>query len=624
MAYTSILMLAITAAKRAGELLRSDFHLTGGPRGRGDHADADGEAEAVIRECLRLGTPEFGIVGEELSAENTQPSDLDNHVWLVDPNDGTASYLKGYRGSAVSIALLRAGRPVLGVVFAFAAPQDEGDLITWAEGEPLTRNGKTVIHPGWATQLEAGHTVLVSQSADNNAAANLEMVKPARFRTMPSIAYRLALAAVGEAQAAVSLNGPCGWDYAAGHALLRAVGGELFDSRGQPVQYDLVGNGRCGQWCFGGSPTICPSLAASDWHSVFRVPPRDLADFDLCQPKAGRAISDAGLLARAHGCLLGQLAGDALGGIVEFASSEQIKRQYLSGVRELVDGGHWNTLAGQPTDDSELALILARSLVHEGRFDLPSIAQAYVAWYKSRPFDMGSTTRQSLGKAAATRTNKDVSQVASEAASTTSQANGALMRISPLALFGYRRPSSELIEWARLDARLTHAHPVCQDASAAFVLAIQIALSRSASPVEVFELSLRQAKQQKLDSDVIATLEAAKHGKPIDYLEHMGWVRIALQNAFYQLLYSESLESSIVDTIMQGGDTDTNAAIAGALLGAVHGLSAVPMQWQDRVLTCRPIAGLTSTRHPRPRPFWPVDALVLAEHLLTADRHDAG
>lgn len=75
---------------------------------------------------------------------------------------------------------------------------------------------------------------------------------------------------------------------------------------------------------------------------------------------------DAGSLSRAQGCLLGQVAGDALGSLVEFQSPEEIRRTYPSGVRDLMDGGTWNTLAGQPTDDSEMALMLARSLVKEG------------------------------------------------------------------------------------------------------------------------------------------------------------------------------------------------------------------------------------------------------------------
>ena len=66
-------------------------------------------------------------------------------IWLVDPNDGTRDYLVGRRGSAVSIGLLRDRRPVLGVVFAFGYPDDDGDLFAWAEGcGPVTRNGRPV------------------------------------------------------------------------------------------------------------------------------------------------------------------------------------------------------------------------------------------------------------------------------------------------------------------------------------------------------------------------------------------------------------------------------------------------------------------------------------------------
>jgi ADP-ribosylglycohydrolase len=103
----------------------------------------------------------------------------------------------------------------------------------------------------------------------------------------------------------------------------------------------------------------------------------------------------------------------------------------------------------------------------------------------------------------------------------------------------------------------------------------------------------------------------------------MGWVRIAFQNAFFQLLHAPSLEEGVVDTVMQGGDTDTNAAIGGALLGAVHGAAAVPAQWCDRILTCRPQHGLAGVRRPRPMDFWPVDALVLAERLVVLGRRAA-
>ena len=69
-----------------------------------------------------------------------------------------------------------------------------------------------------------------------------------------------------------------------------------------------------------------------------------------------------GVLARAQGCLLGQLVGDSLGSLVEFESPEEVRSRYPHGVRDLADGGPFNLIAGQPTDDSEMALALARML----------------------------------------------------------------------------------------------------------------------------------------------------------------------------------------------------------------------------------------------------------------------
>lgn len=67
--------------------------------------------------------------------------------------------------------------------------------------------------------------------------------------------------------------------------------------------------------------------------------------------------------------------------------------------------------------------------------------------------------------------------------------------------------------------------------------------------------------------------DAAK-ATPADYVQHQGWVLVAFQNAVWQLLHAPSLEEGVVDTVMRGGDTDTNAAICGALLGAVYGREA--------------------------------------------------
>lgn len=80
-------------------------------------------------------------------------------------------------------------------------------------------------------------------------------------------------------------------------------------------------------------------------------------------------LRQAGMLVRGQGCILGQVAEDSLGSLVEFRSQEEIRREYPKGVRELADGGTWNTIAGQPTDDSEMALSPARMLADQGRYN---------------------------------------------------------------------------------------------------------------------------------------------------------------------------------------------------------------------------------------------------------------
>jgi ADP-ribosylglycohydrolase len=346
-------------------------------------------------------------------------------------------------------------------------------------------------------------------------------------------------------------------------------------------------------------------------------------------------VTDPGLLSRAHGCLLGQIAGDSLGSLVEFQSAEAIRQRYPGGVRTLADGGTWNTIAGQPTDDSELALALARTIVFSNGYDVEAAAWAYGYWYASSPFDVGATTARALRAVSAARSPgggarnpgpqspdrgalRGLAALAASAANAESQANGSLMRVSPLGIWGHALDPEALAEHARADSRLTHPNVVCQEACAAFVLGIAFAAESGAAPTAVYEHVVAWARRACRAPSVLDALLAAKDAPPADYLRNAGWVLVALQNAFYQLLHAPSLEEGVVATVTAGGDTDTNGAIAGALLGAVHGREALPPQWRRLVLTCRPVAGAPGIRTPRPQPFWPVDALEIAERLVLA------
>lgn len=610
--YRQALAVATEAALQAGVLLREEFHRTGGPSSPKGHCPADDTAEELIRERLLAAFPTWGYLGEETGARAA--AEGEPHIWLVDPNDGTRSFQKGMRGSAVSIALLRQGEPVLGVVYAFAAPDDGGDLFTWAEACPLTRQGIPVEIGSWTRCPDTQRIVLISQGADEHPEANLRCIAPMRYRAVPSIAYRLALVAAGEGVAGVSLNGPCCWDYAAGHALIKGAGGELIDQGGRPVRYGPGGRSvtHC---CLGGDPITVRSLRERPWNSVLdKSSTSKIAAGipSLVRLEPGAALKDAGLISRAQGCLLGQLAGDALGSLVEFKSGQTLRARYTGGVRAMDDGGTWNTMAGQPTDDSEMALMLARSLLTQGGYDMEAVALSYRFWYQSGPFDIGGTTRQALG---ATVGKECASKAAMASASRSSQANGSLMRVSPLGIYGHNLPSQTVADLARLDSSLTHPHPACQEASAVFAVAVARAVGRGGTSEEIYADTLYWARANCREGSVLDTLIRARLAAPDSYSNQSGWVLIALQNAFYQLIHAPNLEEGVVATIMAGGDTDTNAAIAGALLGAVHGREAIPRQWRTMVLSCRPVHGLSATKHPRPTVFWPVDAQELAERL---------
>jgi ADP-ribosylglycohydrolase len=269
-------------------------------------------------------------------------------------------------------------------------------------------------------------------------------------------------------------------------------------------------------------------------------------------------------------------------------------------------------MAGQPTDDSELGLTLARSLVRMGRYDAEDAASGYGRWYASGPFDCGNATRRAFAPAASAVSHK--AQAARDNADRINQSNGSLMRIAPVGVWA--RNPDEAAAMASEDSALSHPHPVCRVSCAAFAGAISAALA-GADRQGMVATALRIADAAGSEAAAVgAAIRRAAGGiRPVDFQRQMGWVLIALQNAFYHLAAGTAVEAALIETVGQGGDSDTNAAIAGALLGAADGRASLPVRWVMPVLTCRPDPGLHPAR-PRPVEFWPDDILDLTEALL--------
>jgi ADP-ribosylglycohydrolase len=193
------------------------------------------------------------------------------------------------------------------------------------------------------------------------------------------------------------------------------------------------------------------------------------------------------------------------------------------------------------------------------------------------------------------------------------------MRCSPIGIWA--RDAKEAASVAREDAALSHPHPVCQAASAAFVAAIATGIG--GGDREAMLGAAERVIPEPEAGPVRDCLTLARLGEgPDDFMHNQGWVLIAFQNAFRHLAIGTPIEDALIATVGEGGDTDTNAAICGALMGAAQGSAAIPVRWTMAVLACRPIAEVGATR-PRPARYWPDDVALLAEGLLMrASRSD--
>jgi ADP-ribosylglycohydrolase/fructose-1,6-bisphosphatase/inositol monophosphatase family enzyme len=567
----------VGAVEAQARLLVEEFHRPVGPRGHQGHCEVDREIEERLRESLQAILPGT-FAGEETGmSAGSKPG----YTWLVDPHDGTFEFMQGRRGSAISVALLRGTTPVLGVVCSPMSPDRGRDTIAWAEGSAIVRNGRAVTSDLSRQALYAGGYAWATASAALRPVSWSVAVAPARYIAMPSIAYRMARIAAGDGVVTASLHAVAEYDIAAGMALIGAANGVVLDAQGRDIV--LQGNAAARvSGLFAGAPQAAGQLAQFDWTRIEQEPRRE-PRVTLAFPK-----KNSPFLSRAHGVMLGQVIGDCLGSLVEHKTEVEIEKLFPGGVRELADGGPFHTIAGQPTDDSEMALTLARAILHHRGFERDRVLDAYREWLQTRPIDIGETTERGLLGLHTTE----------------SESNGSLMRVSPIGIWAAGDPA-RAADAARQDSALTHRNPACVEACAGFCAAIAAGVA-GAGRKEMVKAAAAHCTGPAHDAIL-------RNALPDTFAR--GWVITALQNAFYRLSSGAGLEESLVATVGCGGDTDTTAAIAGALLGALHGREAFPSRWVYPVLACRPLAEAAVPR-PRPMAYWPDDVLEIAEALL--------
>ncbi|MGZ6141997.1 MAG: ADP-ribosylglycohydrolase family protein [Myxococcales bacterium] len=280
--------------------------------------------------------------------------------------------------------------------------------------------------------------------------------------------------------------------------------------------------------------------------------------------------------ARFIGALLGAAAGEALG-----APHENRKAAEVGSPREITGGGIW--AAGEPTDDIDLTLVLLRSIVSRKKFDLDDVAHGLVKWFAGKPKDVGKLTRAALENLRAGEPATQSGAIAWEDSERKAAGNGSVMCCAPIGLLHVKNLDG-LADDAVAASRITHYDPRCVGACVGVATAVALLVRGGADAEEAVQRSATAAGAHS--DDALAAIERGALHKPSDLNvdgDDRGFVLRTLEIAFAALASATSLEEGLVAVVSRGGDTDTNACVAGALLGAKFGKSQVPDRWVGKL-----------------------------------------
>ncbi|WP_084759509.1 ADP-ribosylglycohydrolase family protein [Nocardia mangyaensis] len=281
------------------------------------------------------------------------------------------------------------------------------------------------------------------------------------------------------------------------------------------------------------------------------------------------AVQDAGFSDRVAGVLVGTAAGDALGAGYEFT------RPAPDAVIDMIGGGAFDWAPGEWTDDTSMALAVALAAMHGPGIDLDAVAAGFVRWYDSNPPDIGNQTRLVLSERPGS-----ARAMQAQAMSLTGRTggNGSLMRTAPVAL-AYLDDAEECIAAAGRIGLLTHHDEHAVEACKLWTYAVRHAVLEA--DFDGVRKYVSRSSHAEFWTD---RLDEAERGTPDDFANN-GWVVHALQTAWWAITTTESsgpehLPLALAACVRAGNDTDTTAAIAGGLLGARWGASAVPAPWR--------------------------------------------
>ncbi|MFF2326257.1 MULTISPECIES: ADP-ribosylglycohydrolase family protein [unclassified Streptomyces] len=274
---------------------------------------------------------------------------------------------------------------------------------------------------------------------------------------------------------------------------------------------------------------------------------------------------------RAAGAVVGSAVGDALGAPFEFGPAGAYTARFPDGAGTMCGGGGWDP--GEATDDTQMAVLVAESLLERDGLDLPDMFGRFRRWAAGDPKDIGLQTEQVLTSDAPW----DLAAALHFQVNGRAAGNGSLMRAAAPAVYFARAGREATMDAARRIAALTHGDRAAWEGTAVFHELIRVALEGT-DPLTSVPDTLDQVHENHR-ARWATVLAPGWH--PDAATEFNGAVWPCLGTALWALRTTRTYEDALAAAVDAGGDTDTVAAVTGGLAGAVYGFDAIPSRWTE-------------------------------------------
>ncbi len=310
----------------------------------------------------------------------------------------------------------------------------------------------------------------------------------------------------------------------------------------------------------------------------------------IARSAAGHSSNTAGS-DRARGVLLGLAVGNLLGLPVEGDRHDWIAASYPDGLTE-IDTGE----AQRPMDDDlAQAVGLGEALLAGGNY-ARDFADRLVVWARENGRGIGITTSDVIYELSTGKPLPEPARIVYERRNRVAP-NGGVMRCAPVAI-AHRNDPALLVADSAVTCAVTHYAETCQWSCILVNASIAALLNGSRPDLPGMIAAARadgcpdlsaQANHDGIPSDTLDALEQGAQPPPgIEWLKRdhrlIGHTLLALQFGLWAASTPFGFEDALVASVAAGGDTDTNAAAAGAVLGTRYGASSIPERW----LACIP------------------------------------